>query len=205
MGATPDQIRREIDSTRAELVDDANRLVDRTSPRRIAQRRTQRIRRGLRSMRDSVMGTASDTTSTMQSQAHQAKETVADSAGRAAEAVQDAPRQAMRQAQGNPIAAGLIAFGGGLLVASLLPRSQAEQQMVAEIGDRASDVIEPAKQALAESAEHLKEDMTSDVRDAAGEVKQTASDAARTTAEQGRSSAQEVADHGREAVREVKP
>lgn len=99
----------------------------------------------------------------------------------------------MRQTQGNPIAAGLIAFGGGVLVASLLPRSQAEQQIVEEIGERASDVIEPAQQALAESAGHLKDEMTSDVRDAADEVKQTASDAARTTAE-----------HGREAVHDVK-
>ncbi|SES43339.1 MULTISPECIES: DUF3618 domain-containing protein [Lentzea] len=194
MGTTPDQIRREIDDTRAELVDDANRLVDRTSPRRIAQRRTQKIRNGLGRMRDSVMGTASGTTSTVHDQAHQAKNAVAGNAERAVEAAQDAPRQAMRQAQGSPIAAGLIAFGGGLLVASLLPRSQAEQQIVAEIGDRASDVIEPAKQALAESAGHLKEELGSDVRDAAGEVGQTATDAARTTA-----------DHGREAVRDVAP
>ncbi|MGW6443175.1 DUF3618 domain-containing protein [Lentzea sp. NPDC055074] len=193
MGATPDQLRREIDETRAELVVDANRLVDRTSPSRIAQRRTQKIRSGLTRMRNSVMGTASDTTSTMQSQAHQAKNVVADNAERAAEAVQEAPRQVMRQTQGNPIAAGLIAFGGGLLVASLLPRSQAEQQIVAEMGDRASDAIEPAKHALAESAEHLKEEMSTEVRGAADEIKQTASDAARTTA-----------DHGREAVRDVK-
>lgn len=193
MGATPDQIRREIDDTRTELVNDANRLVDRTSPSRIARRRTQRIGNGLLSIRDKVMGSASDTTSTMQNQAHQAKNAVADNAERAADAVQDAPRQAMRQTQGNPIAAGLIAFGGGLLVASLLPRSQAEQQIVEEIGERASDVIEPAKQALAESAGHLKDEMASDVRDAADEVKQTASDAARTTAE-----------HGREAVHDVR-
>ncbi|HEX8868440.1 MAG TPA: DUF3618 domain-containing protein [Lentzea sp.] len=205
MGATPDQIRREIDYTRAELVDDANRLVDRTSPRRIAQRRTQRIRRGLASLRDSVMGTASDASSTVQDQAHQAKEAAVDNAGRAVDAVQEAPRQAMRQTQGNPIAAGIIAFGGGLLVASLLPRSQAEQQVVAELSDRASDVVEPVRQSLTESAENLKEDVTSDLRDAADEVKQTASEAARTTAEHGRSAAQDVAQHGREAVHEVKP
>lgn len=140
------------------------------------------------------MGSASGTTSTVQSQAHQAKDVVADNAERAAEAAQDVRRQTMRQTQGNPIAAGLIAFGGGLLVASLLPRSRTEQQIVAEIGDRASDVIEPARQALAESAGHLKEDLGSDLRDAAGEVRQTAADATRTTAE-----------HGREAVRDVKP
>lgn len=205
MGATPDQIRRDIDYTRAELVEDANRLVDRTSPRRIAQRRARRLRRGLTALRDNVMGSATDATSTVRDQAHQAKDTVTDNAGRAVEAVQDAPRQALRQTRGNPIAAGIIAFGGGLLAASLLPRSTAEQQIVAEIGDRASDVIEPAKQSLTESAEHLKEDVAAEVKDAAQEVKQTASDAVEATADQGRSSAQEVARHGREAVREVKP
>lgn len=87
MGATPDQIRREIDDTRTELVNDANRLVDRTSPSRIARRRTQRIGNGLLSIRDKVMGSASDTTSTMQTQAHQAKNAVAGNAERAADAV----------------------------------------------------------------------------------------------------------------------
>ncbi|USX53725.1 DUF3618 domain-containing protein [Lentzea sp. HUAS12] len=204
MGPTPDQIRREIDHTRADLVDDANRLVDRTSPKRIAQRRTQRIRNGLSSLRDNIMGTTTNATSSVQDGAHHAKETVADNAGRAVEAVQEAPRQAIRQTQGNPIAAGIIAFGGGLLVASLLPRSQAEQQLVTEVGDRASDAIEPVKQALTESAEHLKEDVGSEVRDAADEVKQTATDAARTTAGQGKAAAQDVAQHGRDAAREVR-
>ncbi|WP_394619984.1 DUF3618 domain-containing protein [Lentzea sp. JNUCC 0626] len=173
-------------------MDDANRLVDRTSLSRIAQRRTEKIRGGLARMRDSVMGSASGTKSTMQSQAHQAGDAVADNAGRAADAVQDAPRQAMRQTRGNPVAAGLIAFGGGLLVASLLPRSQAEQEVVEEIGERASGAIEPAKHALAESAGHLKDDTTSDVRDAADEVRQAASDAARTTAEHGRAVVHDV-------------
>ncbi|TWP53636.1 DUF3618 domain-containing protein [Lentzea tibetensis] len=204
MGTTPDQIRREIDMTRAELVDDANRLVDRTSPRRIAQRRVRGARRGLIALRDTVMGTTADTTSTVRDQAHQAKDAVAEGAERAAEAVQDAPQQAMRQTQGNPIAAGLIAFGGGLLVASLLPRSEAEQQFVQEIGDRASDAIEPVKDAIGEAAQHLKEEVKSDVRDAADEVKQTASDAVATTTEHAKASAKEVADHGREAAREVK-
>lgn len=204
MGATPDQIRRDIDLTRAELVDDANRLVDRTSPRRIARRRAQKIRRGLTSLRDTVMGTTADTTSTMRERAHQAKDAVADNAERAADAVQDAPRQAMRQTQGNPIAAGLIAFGGGLLVASLLPRSQAEQQVVQEISERASDAIEPVKESLTESAQHLKEEVKSDVRDAANEVKQTASEATKTTSEHAKASAQEVAEHGREATREAR-
>lgn len=61
-----------------------------------------------------------------------------------------------------------------------------------------------AKESLAESAQHLKEEVKSDVHDAADEVKQTASDATSTTSEHAKASAQEVADHGREATREVK-
>ncbi|SDG71504.1 hypothetical protein SAMN05216553_110397 [Lentzea fradiae] len=55
----------------------------------------------------------------------------AGNAERAVETLRDAPRLAVRQARESPIAAGLIAFGCGPLVASPLPRSQAEQQIVA--------------------------------------------------------------------------
>ncbi|GGP71013.1 DUF3618 domain-containing protein [Saccharothrix coeruleofusca] len=203
MGPTPDQIKRDIDRTRAELVADANRLVDHTSPKRIAQRRVRGVRDGLTTLKERVMGTASDTTSTLHGHAHGAKSTVAEKAGQAAEAVQAMPQQAVRQTQGNPLAAGLIAFGGGLLAATLLPRTRTEEQAVQQLGERASGVVEPVKEALSESAQHLREDAMSTVGEAAAEVKQTASDAARTTAEHAKESAQQVADRARESGQRV--
>ena len=44
---------------------------------------------------------------------------------------------ARRQTQGNPLAAGLIAFGVGWLVSSLLPDSQKERELAHQLKDRA--------------------------------------------------------------------
>jgi len=152
MGTSPDRIRQEIDQTRAELVADTNRIVDRTSPKRIAQRRTRSVRRGLTTLREKVMGTvpqathsastgvqehARDAAQVVQDKAQSAAETVSETAGQAAQAVREAPDPAMRQAQGNPLAAGLVAFGAGLLVASLLPATRVEQDAVRQVGERA--------------------------------------------------------------------
>ena len=41
-------------------------------------------------------------------------------------AIGDAPAQVKTKTQGNPLAAGLIAFGAGLLVSSLIPASQGD-------------------------------------------------------------------------------
>ncbi|WP_256356265.1 DUF3618 domain-containing protein [Streptomyces sp. PKU-EA00015] len=136
MGTSPDRMRAEIESTRRQLSYDVDELADRTSPRRMARRRSRRLRGALSGARDRVMGTASHATSRAQGGLHetaqsaqesagQAADTVRDAAGQAGDAAKRAPEQAMRQTQGNPLAAGLIAFGAGLLAASLLPASEA--------------------------------------------------------------------------------
>ena len=53
-------------------------------------------------------------------------------------AVTGAPAQLTSQARGNPLAAGLIAFGVGLLAGSLLPTSAAEQQAATKVKDAAT-------------------------------------------------------------------
>jgi hypothetical protein len=138
MGTSPDQVRTEIEATRERLSKKADRLADRTSPGRIVRRRTDRVRGAVSGVRERVMGTASATTDSAKGRTQQAAASVQDSAGQAADtmrqtagqvgdAVSGAPEQAIRQTQGNPLAAGLIAFGAGLLAASLLPTSQAEE------------------------------------------------------------------------------
>jgi gas vesicle protein len=248
MGPSPDQIRHDIDRTRAELVADANRIVDHTRPRNIAQRRVDRVRHGMSSLKERVMGTVPENASTMQhrasgmasaagertrdvastmgdrahdaastvgERAHDAASTVgdkaqhatstmSDKAQHAAQAVQTAPEQARQQARGNPLAAGLIAFGAGALVATLIPATRAEQDAVRELGDRASGAIEPVKEAVAESAQKLKDEAGTMVGEATGQVKQVAQDATQTTVEQAKGSAHEVTDHARESGQQVK-
>ena len=147
MSNDPDQIRREIERTRSELSDNVNALGDKVNPGNIAKRQVGRVRGAATSVK--VAGTVSD-------------------------AVSDAPSAVARKAQGSPIAAGLIAFGAGLLVSSLLPASRVEQQAAENIKDTAQPLVDDLTDTAKEVAGNLKEP----AQQAMEEVKSTAADAA---------------------------
>jgi ElaB/YqjD/DUF883 family membrane-anchored ribosome-binding protein len=177
MSTDPDLIRADIERTRANLSDDVNALADEVNPKNVIRRKTQKVTGAVGSMKDSVMGTAAD---------------AQDAAGGAIHAVGDAasnaPAQVTRRTRGNPLAAGLIAFGVGALVSSLLPATDRERALAAEAKDKAQPLVEETKQIAQESAEHLKQP----AQEAVESVKQTASDAASTVKDEGRSAAEDV-------------
>jgi ElaB/YqjD/DUF883 family membrane-anchored ribosome-binding protein len=203
VGTSPDQVRADIEATRDRLSHNVDTLADRTSPKRMMRRRTDRVRSAATGLRHRVMGVASDTGGQAGDRTRQAAQSAQESAGQVGEAVKQAPEQAIRQTQGNPLAAGLIAFGAGLLAASLLPESQAEQQAASRIADQASEAIEPVKQAATESAQHLKEDATQTAKQAAEQVRDSAADSARTTRDEARGQATEVTEQARESGQQV--
>ncbi|HEX6445929.1 MAG TPA: DUF3618 domain-containing protein [Streptosporangiales bacterium] len=182
MGTTPDQIATEIDQTRANLADDVDRLADHTSPRRIVRRRTERIRGAARSARDRVMGSAPDPK---------------DKAGQAAEAVRSAPQQARRQVMGNPLAAGLVAFGVGALAATLLPGSDTEREGAQRLQEQGGEAVGPVKDAVTESAQRVKQDAQDAARDAGRQLGDTAKEAATTTGQRAKEAGGDVADRAR--------
>ncbi|MBV9592994.1 MAG: DUF3618 domain-containing protein, partial [Actinobacteria bacterium] len=167
--SSPEQIQREIERTRAELSSDVDRLTEKVSPGRVVGRRVDRIKGGATSMKDRVMGSADEGAglrgagSSLASSAGDAKDSVKD-------AVAGAPQMVRNQAQGNPLAAGLIAFGVGMVLASLAPASSAEQQLAAQAENKAKDLVEPLKQ----SGQQLAQDMKQPVQDAVEQVKSTA-------------------------------
>ncbi|MBZ6195145.1 hypothetical protein KVH07_19755 [Streptomyces olivaceus] len=105
------------------------------------------------------------------------------------------------QTQGNPLAAGLVAFGAGLLAASMVPASRTERQKAAELMH--SDALEPVKQAATESAQHLKEGAKEVTQEAAGDVKDTAAQAARATQDEARGQGGRVTEQARDSGRSV--
>jgi gas vesicle protein len=106
--------------------------------------------------------------------------------------VQQAPEAITRQAQGNPLAAGLIAFGVGWLVSSLLPASEKETQLASQaesaVREHKDQLVQPAKQVAQEMGEQLRPA----AQQAVEEVKATAQDAAQTVKDEGQSAAQDV-------------
>lgn len=85
-----------------------------------------------------------------------ARDKVAGLVDDAGQAVQDAPRQVRRGTQGNPLAAGLIAFGLGALVGGLIPSSRKEQELAEQAKEQAQPLMAEAKEMAQESADHLK-------------------------------------------------
>src|SRR3954469_16429365 len=127
----PDVIRRQIEDTRANLSYDVDALNEKVNPTRVVDRRVGRAKSSVTGLKDRVFGAAHDTrqhasgsasnaAGSVQGAASSAAGSVQNAASSAADAVQSAPATIQRQAEGNPLAAGLIAFGVGWLVSSLL-------------------------------------------------------------------------------------
>jgi hypothetical protein len=221
----PDAIRAQIEQTQRELSYDVDALNEKVNPARVMDRRVtaakgritsvkEKVMGSAQNARSSVMGSAHDTTSTaqyhaqnavgtVQDRASSAAESVQDAASSAASAVQQAPDTIVRQTQGNPLAAGLIAFGVGWLVSSLLPASDKERQLAQQaesaIRENKDALLAPAKQAAQEIGDQLKPA----AQQAVQEVKSTAQDAATTVKEEGQAAAQDVQGQAQESRQTV--
>jgi hypothetical protein len=195
MGTSPDQLSGQISSTRAELAEDVDRLVDRTSPRRIAERRVGRVKGAVRNVREKVMGVSHETRDRTQSAVEQAQETVGEVPGKVSDAAQSATDQLRQRTEGNPLAAGLIAFGAGLLAASLIPASKTEERIVQDLQERSPDLVEPLREAVMESAQSVREGLQTSVQESAAEVKTAAGEAVDATMEEAKHRTQQMKDN----------
>jgi Protein of unknown function (DUF3618) len=214
MTSEPDQIRGEIQQTQRELSADVGALTEKLSPPRMVQRRARRTRAAMTNMRDKIMGStvshtsaAGDTMSsaasgvgeTVSSTASAATDKVASAASSAADAANSAPKMARRRTEGNPLAAGLIAFGAGWLISSLLPATAPEQHVATQVKDLATEKGRPVARQLGEAAQQAREEMREPVRQSAESVKQTATDAASTVAGEAQSAAGDVTGRAQQA------
>lgn len=179
----PQAIQQQIEQTRAGLSEDVDRLSEKVSPPRVVGRQVDRIKTRAGSITGRVMG-STDGGSGLRG----AGDSLGSAAGRARDTVASAPQTVRQQAQGNPLAAGLVAFGVGMVISSVLPASQPEQQLAAQAEEKAKELAEPAKQA----GQQIVDDLKPAAQDAVQQVKSTAQDAAQHTTEQAKSAAEDV-------------
>jgi hypothetical protein len=180
---SPEQIRRDIENTRAELASDVDTLREKVSPSGIAHRRTRAVKGRLGAVKDKVMGsTGSHASSSGMSSGMSG---LADKAGRA-------PHTMKQQTEGNPLAAGLIAFSAGWLISSLIPASEKERRITLEAKDQVSDNADTLTAPLREAAQNAKDNLEGPAREAADSVKSTAAGAAGTVKSEAESASQEI-------------
>ncbi|HVD27087.1 MAG TPA: DUF3618 domain-containing protein [Mycobacteriales bacterium] len=153
-----------------------------------------------RSPRHAVTDTARSASANVSDAASSAAETISDTASSAAAAVQEAPQALRRQTQGNPLAAGIIAFGAGWLVSSLLPASRQEQRLAQQATEKAAEVGRPLADKAREAAMEVKDNLQEPAQQAVASVKDTATEAGRTVVDEGKSAAQDAHANTREAA-----
>ena len=165
MTENPEQIRRDIERTRTDLSNNVNALADSANPARVAERQVDKVKDSARGVKERIFGSPYDpydegalgaARDSVGDTVHDARDKVAGLVDDAGQAVQDAPRQVRRGTQGNPLAAGLIAFGLGALVGGLIPSSRKEQELAEQAKEQAQPLMAEAKEMAQESADHLK-------------------------------------------------
>jgi gas vesicle protein len=204
----PDEIRADIERTRATLSNDVDDLAESVKPKSVAQRQVDKVKDAAGSLKDRVMGSDDDdySSSTVGDKAYAAKDAVADKAyaardtvsekaSDAADAVREAPTTLKRKTQGNPLAAGVIAFGLGMLVSSLIPSSEKERQAVSQLQDN----LEPVKQKATEVAQDVGENLRPAAQEAAQSVKSTAQEGVENVKQEGQSATQDVKDQAQDS------
>jgi gas vesicle protein len=215
VGEESDQLRREIEQTRRELGTDVDALGEKVSPRRVMERRVDRTKNAIGGVKERIMGTTSDASSSAGGAISGAASSVQDRMSGAASGVQhaassvgdtatDTAYRARRQAQGNPLAAGLIAFGLGWLVSSLLPPSEKERQLAHQVKDQAQPAVQAVGQQAGQALSEMKDNLQQPAQEAVESVKQTASDAAGTVKDEARAAAGDVKDQAQDSTQRVR-
>jgi len=192
---SPEQIRAEIEATRSELGSNVGALADKVTPSKIVDRQKSKVRDAIGNVRTRIMGAADDAGSNL----HDAGSNLGSGISDAKDRVSDAKDRVVAKAEGNPLAVGLIAFGVGLVVASLIPASEREKDVAGNVQDSAQPLVEKAKDAAREVGENLKEP----AQQAAAAVKDTATDAAQNVKAETQGAAQEVKGQAQQAKENV--
>jgi gas vesicle protein len=189
VGQTAEDLRLQAERQRAELSRDLEAIGDRVSPSRMVERRQAAVRQRLTRAKEAVMGTADTARDRVGSAADHVGGTASDIGSR----IGDAPDAIRRQTEGNPLAAGLIAFGAGLLAATLIPTTRREEQAGRRIQPQLAQVAEEVKSEVRQAAE----DLRPAAEQAVQEVKGSAQDAAQAVKDEASTAAQNVRDETR--------
>jgi uncharacterized protein YjbJ (UPF0337 family) len=203
----PEVLRAEIARTRAELSDNVDTLTDTANPKNVANRQVDKVKSAARGVREHLMGAPDDPSDsgTLGERADTVKGTASgvlgsaqDRASGALDTVSDAPSQVQRKTRGNPLAAGLIAFGIGYLISSA--SSEKEQEAASRLQEKAAPLTDKVRDAASDVADQLREP----AQQAAASIKDTATDAVANVKDQGTTAKDDVQGQVRDSAGTVK-
>lgn len=197
---TEEQLTTDIENTRRDLSRNLDALHERVSPSQMVQRRKAATRNRLHSMKDKVMGTAQGARQGVSSTGSSLGDTASGAASSVTDTAQDAMGTMQQKAEGNPLAAGLIAFGAGVLISSMMPASEKEQQAAQRLMSQAKEHGQPVMDEARSVGQQMGQELKQQASQAAEEVKSTAQESAGNVKAEGQSSAQHVKDDAQQRM-----
>jgi gas vesicle protein len=175
----------DIAATRSNLSRDIDELTDKVSPARVVDRRKAAARNRLGSVKEKLMGSASNAGGSVSGAASNATGSVSDTASSALDSVGS-------RAQGNPLAAGLVAFGAGMLISALIPASEKEAELAKSAVDAAKEHGQPVLDEAKSVGQQIGQDLKESAADSAQQVKASAQESVENVKQEGQSSAETV-------------
>jgi gas vesicle protein len=175
----------DIAATRSNLSRDIDELTDKVSPARVVDRRKAAARNRLGSVKERLMGSASNAGGSVSGAASNATGSVSDTASSALDSVGS-------RAQGNPLAAGLVAFGAGMLISALIPASQKEAELAKSAVDAAKEHGQPVLDEAKSVGQQMGQDLKESAADSAQQVKASAQESVENVKQEGQTSAETV-------------
>lgn len=218
MGTSTTQVRADIARSRNELGETIGAfeqrlaqtkedVVDRVSPKRVWHRKTEGLRRRVGAVTGSVTGMTERMEMQVATGTRKVRGEVQELAGqtsggmtRATDGVRQSQVGLRQKAEDNPMAAGLVALGAGVLVASLLPPTPAERRAALRLRDELS----PLQQQAGEVGRQLADEVSSSAQERLEQVKARAGEAVEQVKEETTASTEEVKKETKAASRRVK-
>jgi len=191
-----EQLTTDIEGTRQDLSRNLDELNDKVNPSRVIERRKEATRSRFVGMKDKVMGSAQSASPSgagVGDKVSGAKDSVSDSAQGAVQAVE-------ARTEGNPLAAGVVAFGAGWLISSIIPASQKEADAAARLVETAKEHGQPVVDEAKSMGQDIGQNLKEKAADAAEEVKSSAQSSAENVKQEGQSSAQTVKDDAQQKM-----
>lgn len=200
MSSNPDQIKAEIEATRAGLSRDVDALAQAVSPSNVVARQREKVAGTVSGVRDKASSAVFGAKDAVLGQASQAQFATGGALQSTGEAITSSPQVAIQRAQGNPLAAGMIALGAGWLLGSLLPATRAERQAAESLKEKAAPLVQEASNLAKESVQNLQEP----ANEAFAQVKSTSTEALQTVREEAGTTASDVAGTAKEGAQNVR-
>jgi polyhydroxyalkanoate synthesis regulator phasin len=201
VGKTAEELRYDIERQREYISRDLDALGDKVSPSRMVERRTEAVKGRFRGFRESVMGSADHITTSASDHVGSMGQSAQGAVGSVTETVGHMPDMAKQQAAGNPLMAGAIAFGVGLLAATVIPETRKEHQLAQKVQPQ----LEQAAHMAAETGKQVAEEMKPVAQEHAGQLQETAKEAASNVTSTAKEGATTVQEEAKSQAQEVKP